>query len=173
VVKPDDGAGCERTYFIASNGDLAALRGRPEAEDCIAQVFVPGIAGSLSMICARGEAWLLTCNRQDMRLSGGQFRYCGGVVGGLEGKRALLAPIAAQVAAAMPDLWGYVGVDVVLGPQGPVVIEVNPRLTTSYVGLRAAIGTNPAQLVFDLLGRAPPRWRQRAVTPQTVIVEAA
>ncbi len=173
VVKPDDGAGCERTYFIATAEDLVAMAGRPEAAGCIAQAFVPGAAGSLSMICAHGRAWLLACNRQDVKLENGRFRYRGGVVGGLEGWRAMLAPIAAQVAAAMPDLWGYVGVDVVMGGQGPVVIEVNPRLTTSYVGLRSAIGINPAQLVFELLGPAAPAWRQRTVTPQTVVVEAA
>jgi predicted ATP-grasp superfamily ATP-dependent carboligase len=32
------------------------------------------------------------------------------------------------------------------------VIEVNPRLTTSYAGLYRAIGINPAQLVLDLPG---------------------
>jgi predicted ATP-grasp superfamily ATP-dependent carboligase len=31
------------------------------------------------------------------------------------------------------------------------VLEVNPRLTTSYVGLRRAIGVNPAGLVLRLL----------------------
>jgi predicted ATP-grasp superfamily ATP-dependent carboligase len=36
---------------------------------------------------------------------------------------------------------GYLGVDLVLGPNASTdkVIEINPRLTTSYVGLRAAI----------------------------------
>jgi tyramine---L-glutamate ligase len=173
VVKPDDGAGCERTYFVAAASGLAAFRGRPGAEGCVAQAFVPGVAGSLSMICAEGNAWLLTCNSQDVRVENNRFHYRGGIVGGLEHFRAALSPLAAQVAAAMPDLWGYVGVDVVLGPHGPVVIDVNPRLTTSYVGLRAAIGANPAQLVFDLLGAAPRRWRHGAVTPQAVIVEAA
>jgi predicted ATP-grasp superfamily ATP-dependent carboligase len=31
------------------------------------------------------------------------------------------------------------------------VLEVNPRLTTSYAGLRDALGINPARLVLDLL----------------------
>ncbi len=35
---------------------------------------------------------------------------------------------------------------------GPIVIEVNPRLTTSYAGLHRAIGINPAQLVLELPG---------------------
>ena len=35
-------------------------------------------------------------------------------------------------------LRGYVGVDVVLGQDKLYVVDVNPRLTTSYVGLRAS-----------------------------------
>jgi predicted ATP-grasp superfamily ATP-dependent carboligase len=44
-----------------------------------------------------------------------------------------------------------VGIDLVDTDEGPVVLEVNPRLTTSYVGLADTIGTNPAGLVLDLL----------------------
>jgi len=50
----------------------------------------------------------------------------------------------------MPGLWGLCGVDFVETGAGPVVIEVNPRLTTSYAGLHRAIGINPAHLVLEL-----------------------
>jgi predicted ATP-grasp superfamily ATP-dependent carboligase len=53
----------------------------------------------------------------------------------------------------MPDLWGYVGIDLIDGATGPLVLEVNPRLTTSYVGLARAIRMNPAALVLGLLDR--------------------
>jgi predicted ATP-grasp superfamily ATP-dependent carboligase len=52
-------------------------------------------------------------------------------------------------------LWGYVGVDLVLTGDGPVVLEINPRLTTSYCALRPALGLNTAALVLDLLKGAP------------------
>ena len=61
------------------------------------------------------------------------------------------ARLADRVAAAIPGLWGYVGVDLLLTPAGPVVLEINPRLTTSYCGLRAALGINTAALVLGLL----------------------
>jgi len=32
-----------------------------------------------------------------------------------------------------------------------VVVEVNPRLTTSYAGLRRATECNPARLVVDMI----------------------
>jgi hypothetical protein len=52
------------------------------------------------------------------------------------------------VLRALPQTHGYVGVDLVLGeaPDGSedFAIEVNPRVTTSYVGLRATIAENLA-----------------------------
>jgi hypothetical protein len=44
---------------------------------------------------------------------------------------------------------GYVGVDFVLTEKKPVLIELNPRLTTSYVGLRKVVGLNPAKAIVD------------------------
>jgi predicted ATP-grasp superfamily ATP-dependent carboligase len=53
------------------------------------------------------------------------------------------------------------------------VLEVNPRLTTSYVGLGAAIGMNPAALVLSLLdGELDSIAAPRAVKPQRVDIEA-
>ena len=62
-----------------------------------------------------------------------------------------LARLGGRIAAAIPGLWGYVGVDLVATPSGPVVLEVNPRLTTSYCGLRSALQINAAELVLGFL----------------------
>jgi predicted ATP-grasp superfamily ATP-dependent carboligase len=54
--------------------------------------------------------------------------------------------------ASLPEPLGYLGVDIVLGaaPNGDddVVIEINPRLTTSYIGLRAACHQNLAEAML-------------------------
>jgi predicted ATP-grasp superfamily ATP-dependent carboligase len=60
--------------------------------------------------------------------------------------------LAERALAAMPMTVGYVGVDLVLGrePDGSedAVIEINPRLTTSYVGLRTAATSNLADVMW-------------------------
>ena len=52
----------------------------------------------------------------------------------------------------MPGLLGYVGVDLVLGDAADgsrdYAIEINPRLTTSYVGLRALADFNIAEAML-------------------------
>jgi predicted ATP-grasp superfamily ATP-dependent carboligase len=63
------------------------------------------------------------------------------------------AGLAGRLAATIPGLWGYVGVDLVLTREGPVILEINPRLTTSYCGLGRALGINTAAMVLSLLGR--------------------
>ena len=56
----------------------------------------------------------------------------------------------------MPGLLGYVGVDVVLGNDGrDWAIEINPRLTTSYVGLRALARFNLAQTMLAVVREQP------------------
>jgi predicted ATP-grasp superfamily ATP-dependent carboligase len=60
-------------------------------------------------------------------------------------------------------LFGYVGVDLIATDSCPVVLEINPRLTTSYVALKDALGANPAAQVLalaaggDLPSAAPAR----------------
>jgi predicted ATP-grasp superfamily ATP-dependent carboligase len=60
-----------------------------------------------------------------------------------------LETLARRVVSAIPGLRGFVGIDVVWHAQrGPIVIEVNPRLTAAYAGLSAQLGRN---LAGDLL----------------------
>ena len=51
-----------------------------------------------------------------------------------------------------PTARGCVGVDLILGdlPSDECGIEINPRLTTPYVGLREMIHGNLAARLFDL-----------------------
>ncbi|MBP2296281.1 ATP-grasp domain-containing protein [Azospirillum rugosum] len=154
VVKPDDGAGCVDTRLIRDRSEWTAWLEEADRAGFVAQPFQPGTPASLSMLCRDGRAWLLTVNRQDVCLSGRFFAYGGGIVGGMP-TTPPLADLARGVAAALPGLFGYVGVDVIAGPDGPTILEVNPRLTSSYVGLRRATGLNIAAAVLDL-ARDPP-----------------
>lgn len=154
IVKPDDGAGSEETFLLPTRADLRHwLADRRDAARFILQPYLDGPAVSLCLICAGGRSLLLSCNLQDIRHDGGRVTYHGGTVAGAEDRRPHYAPVAAQVAAAMPGLWGYVGIDLIDAAQGPVVIDINPRLTTSYVGLRRALAANPAALVLRLLSQ--------------------
>jgi predicted ATP-grasp superfamily ATP-dependent carboligase len=66
----------------------------------------------------------------------------------------------------VPGLLGYVGVDLVLGDAADgsqdYAIEINPRLTTSYVGLRQLAEFNLAEaMLVAAAGKLeqPLRWK--------------
>lgn len=139
VTKPDDGAGC----------DGALLRDQAPgtlAPGHIAQPYVAGEAASLTVLRAHGETRLLAANRQHIRVVDGAFRLSGLSVGAFDDD-GRFAALARRVGDALPGLAGIFGIDLVLTSDGPVVIEINPRLTTAYCGLREALGENPAALV--------------------------
>jgi len=124
------------------------------------------------MLCCDGRARLLACNRQKVEITDGAFRFDGVSVNAVPDRDGRYAELASRVAQALPGLWGYCGVDFIETAGGPMVVEVNPRLTTSYAGLRRAIGVNPAELVLGLPGslessNEPPR-ESRAIGVELV-----
>jgi predicted ATP-grasp superfamily ATP-dependent carboligase len=151
VAKPDDGAGCEDTrIFDDCEEMLTWLKGGRRVSHVI-QPWLEGEAASLSMICAHGKAQLLSCNRQLIEVVEGSIHYRGSLLNGMKSSWDAFDAIAHQVALALPGLAGYVGVDMIVNGKNITVLEINPRLTTSYVGLHRAIGCNPAGLVLDLI----------------------
>ncbi|MHB1231886.1 MAG: ATP-grasp domain-containing protein [Burkholderiales bacterium] len=149
VVKPDDGAGCQQTYYF---DDASAAKQWLEARSesgYVVQPYLPGTALSLSLLCRSGHARVLSCNRQRVAVREGMFHF-DGTETGAGGDGAAYRGLADAIAHALPGLWGYAGVDFIASKQGPVVLEINPRLTTSYAGLGQAAGVNPARLVLGL-----------------------
>ena len=53
-----------------------------------------------------------------------------------------------RAVALVPGMQGYVGVDLVFGEETCWLIEINPRVTTSYVGLRRVVGINMAAAIW-------------------------
>jgi tyramine---L-glutamate ligase len=133
VLKPVDGAGSVDTFYLA---DALSL---PEAARAIPtgllQPFQPGIPMSASfLIGEQGTARLIGIGRQRIVIEDGRFHYLGGV---LPVPCPQAEPLLRQAVEAIPGLRGFVGVDFLWDPSRcqAVVLEINPRATTSYVGL--------------------------------------
>ncbi len=159
VLKPDDGVGCQDIWrFDDAKSALDFYSMKGFSRSMILQRHVAGETGSLSMLCSDGKAHILSLNRQDVVLKDTQLIYQGVSVNSLlirdQRTANMVRAVAEMVAAAVPGLWGFVGLDFVMGPRGPVVIEINPRLTDAYAGLYEALGVNVAELTLDLV----PSW---------------
>jgi predicted ATP-grasp superfamily ATP-dependent carboligase len=157
-VKPDDGAGCEDTA-VAPHRDAARSLLAANPRRMVAQPWIDGEPASLSVLCASGRSTLLAVNRQEVRIVEQSVMVNRLVVNAITDIDGRLAALAEAVVRAIPGLWGYIGIDLVRTPDGPVVLEVNPRLTTSYCGLEAALGLNVAELVLKLTAPDPSRER--------------
>ena len=173
VVKPARGAGC---LGVSIARDGVQLR---RAIDIAHQVngtgplllqrYVAGVAASVSLLVDGRRAVPLALNAQWVRRSpqSGNGRdastarwqllsYGGGKtpLDHALAERAL--ETAVRTCESVPGLQGYIGVDLVLTKSEAIVIEVNPRLTTAYLGARAAFDENVAELVLAACGGVLP-----------------
>jgi len=165
VLKPVDGCGSQdlrRIDDFGTGAPTAPARERPPSNREPAwrlEEFVPGTAASVAVLRDSDRFYLLPPCAQHLS-DDGTFQYLGGSCP-LDPPLAERARgLAAQAVRAMPPCRGYIGIDLVLGPAADgsqdYVIEVNPRLTTSYVGLRALAETNLAAAMLDVVeGREP------------------
>lgn len=167
VVKPDDGAGsvatCRHADRATAHGEFERRHAAGEA--VVIEPWIDGEPMSLSLLCGHDGVELLSVNRQRIVIDAQGRIDFGGVVhdavAPADPRRAQLSALAGTVAAAVPGLRGFVGIDLVWHDEaGPVVIEINPRVTCAYVGLSAALGRNLAALV--LAGHMRERAREGA-----------
>jgi predicted ATP-grasp superfamily ATP-dependent carboligase len=185
VVKPRDGAGSQGMALWRQDSDpvgVAQDQNPVPTTDwpgpLLAQELIPGLAASVAFLIGRSNVIpLVPC--QQLLSADGRFTYLGG--------RLPLAPnlaeratrIAAAAVTNVAGLSGYVGVDVVLGNDGrDWAIEINPRLTTSYVGLRALARFNLAEAMLAVVRQLPPpemSWHDRWIefTPDGGVSDVA
>ena len=165
VLKPIDGCGSQDVRRINDLGadarTLLPRQLRPVARDPAWRLeeFIPGTPASVAVLRGTGGDSVLPPCAQHLA-DDGTFAYLGGSCP-LEAPLAERArSLAERALIAMPPCRGFIGIDLVLGPaedgSRDYVIEVNPRLTTSYIGLRALSETNLATAMIDVVeGRDP------------------
>jgi len=173
VCKPRFGAGSQATFLVHNEEELARARHQARAEgwkgELIEQAYRPGLAASVVFLAGGNERHALPAVEQC--LSGdGRFRYLGGrlpLPADLDHRARHLAERAAE---CVEGLHGWFGVDLVLGNaedgSGDAVIEINPRLTTSYLGLRRLARFNLAEALLAVVAGSPlshGKWRTESI----------
>lgn len=182
VLKPRDGAGSEDMHLLNSVADYEdAVRLVEGTGSRIVQPYVPGLACSVAFLVgppakdANGKAVppaLVPLLPTIQQLSeDGRFKYLGGRLPLAEPLAERAVRLATKAVGCVRGLFGFVGVDLILGAptdgSGDVAVELNPRLTTSYVGLRAAAATNLAGLLLELAAGkmvTPATWKTVSLT---------
>ena len=174
LAKPNDGAGSEATvYFNDAEKLIDWLTLHKKLNTHIVQPFQAGTVASISCVMHQGRARLLSCNKQLIEVKNHTVSFKGVLVNGMREHWQAFEQIADSIANTFPNLAGYVGIDVIVQQDKMtlnqkltnqkltnqiVVVEINPRLTTSYAGLRESIGVNPAELIINTLTQPNYQW---------------
>lgn len=147
IIKPIDGAGAESTFLLQSENDWSAL---PKfGKNVLIQPHIYGEKISLSCIFKNGVARLLCVNLQQFEIENQQFKLKNIDVN-VKQDDGHYQTLVSLIAAAFPDLFGYVGIDLIENKNACFVLEINPRLTTSFVGIETACRINVAECVLQL-----------------------
>jgi predicted ATP-grasp superfamily ATP-dependent carboligase len=155
VLKPADGVSCSGLSLVKDEIQLERaiekIKAESRSERFVAQEFVEGEDTSVSLLCNGEKAVAFSLNKQNVTLAepDGISRYDGGNVPFDHQLKQEAYRAAERVVESIAGLRGYVGVDLILTQEKIFVVDVNPRLTTSYVGLRRAAGFNVAEAIVS------------------------
>ena len=132
VWKPRDGAGSMEIRVRPADQS-------PPHPDHVVQPLLDGRPVSVAVLISDSGITCLPVAEQFVDTDG-DFAYHGGLVPCLPSQSPSsrdVTRLAAEACGCIEGLEGWVGVDLLLDSQQvPIVLEVNPRLTTSFLGYR-------------------------------------
>ncbi|MEM3162976.1 MAG: ATP-grasp domain-containing protein [Desulfurococcaceae archaeon] len=140
VVKPAMLAGSECVRVAHSLDELCsyayeAVKCDPFGE-AVVQRYIRGVHGSISVVYSKFGIALFSLNLQLIGRVGSSLKYFGGILPIRDEHVVKEAKtLLERLFSKHPSLRGFIGLDVVWNNEGIYVVEVNPRLTTSILGI--------------------------------------
>ncbi|MFO7796915.1 MAG: ATP-grasp domain-containing protein [Promethearchaeati archaeon] len=164
IIKPDDGVGAESIIKIENESELNRLLDNFESSfekgrNYIIQKFIRGKNSSISLLNSikkekRIKPIILSINTQNIQINetNKASEYLGGEtpIEKFEEKKRLLEKILKKV--KFTEFGGLYGIDFILKDTEIFFLEINPRLTTSYIGIRKILTKNPVKFLMNLSG---------------------
>jgi len=164
VIKPDDGVGSESIFYFEKKNDiLHFFESSNKIFDAnrkyLIQEYIEGDPMSVSIIndhslekAGENRPTILSINAQKLQITDltKNSKYFGGFtpVEQFEQLRVQIEDILKRV--DLSAFKGYFGLDFVKKADNSLsFIEINPRLTTSYVGIRNVVEFNPVELLLN------------------------
>ncbi len=154
IIKPDDGAGAHGVHYAADLTKVNSILAQSNAQDTlIIQPYIPGPVASLCVLYhthhPTRKVTLLAANTIIMRQHQGRFIYADLQVGAMNDHKDCFRPLVRAIGEAIPGFYGYIGIDLIRDNSQWRVMEINPRITSSYPRLRHVLGKNPAALLVE------------------------
>ncbi|MFN0198478.1 MAG: ATP-grasp domain-containing protein [Planctomycetaceae bacterium] len=161
VLKPRDGAGSQRMRFIHDSADLncayqSLTQGQTQPPEYLLQPFIEGTPLSCAALVAASDRADIFPLAKQIISRDGAFSYLGGEIPAelqlLDCVNEKWQELIRQACRFIPGLRGYVGFDLLIpddDPENILLVEINPRLTTSYLGYRQLTTCNLAERMLN------------------------
>ncbi len=155
IFKPSSGVSCSGLSVVKNENQVVdavkKIKKESSSNHFLVQELIDGAAASVSLFVANCKAMPVSLNRQYVatRTPRACSNYTGGSVPFDNALQTEAFEVSKNIIESFPDLRGYVGVDFVLTEDEAVALEINPRLTTSYIGLRTVSNFNLAQAIIN------------------------
>ncbi len=146
VIKPVDGAGSENLLLVRDESEVPSL-----LKGCLLQDYAEGEHLSAGIIGSAGDTKLLGVCRQLNVFGQGAVKP--ELITDYQ-NWDMLEFIVKLISKKVSGLNGYWGIDFVDSDGDIILIEINPRLTTSYRLYAGAAGFNIAELVLNQFASA-------------------
>jgi predicted ATP-grasp superfamily ATP-dependent carboligase len=157
VFKPSNGVSCCGLSVVKNKEQVSSavhkIQNETSNKEFLVEELINGTAASVSLFSIDGRSVPVSLNRQEVAIETPEIAssYMGGSVPFDSLLQNEAFDKAKRIVELFPGLRGYVGIDFILTGKEVVAIEVNPRLTTSYIGLRRVIDFNPAQAIINVV----------------------
>ena len=158
LIKPEDGVGAESIHYFEKESQISNFftnydANLDENRNYILQEFIKGKDLSISLIGGHHsniDPLILSVNSQDVNIKNLKSEYLGGYTP-LENHKEIIKNLSVIInRIKFLKIEGYFGIDFIKKHNNLFsFIEINPRLTTSYIGLRNIINLNCAELILN------------------------
>jgi len=157
IVKRRDGAGSLGMQLISTRKQWQQWRLSVAPEQYIEQPWFAGTPCSVAALVHAGRVNTLFPVALQNLSTEGTFRYLGGTIPAPGIELDWLKPAVLRLVEAIPGLSGYIGFDFLIGSRSKGIslaeetrlVEINPRLCTSYIGYRKLCTQNLAKWLLD------------------------
>ncbi|MFX1394702.1 MAG: ATP-grasp domain-containing protein, partial [Promethearchaeota archaeon] len=157
IIKPEDGVGAENLFYFKNEQQIIEfIKDQTKKLDIkrnyILQEFIEGRDLSVSLIGTLSNPIILSINTQHLNIKNcnKESEYLGGTTPAENYEEIIIDLIKNLKKMDLSKFSSYYGIDFIRKANKSIYfIEINPRLTTSYIGIRNVIDYNPAELIWD------------------------
>ncbi|MEA2069824.1 MAG: ATP-grasp domain-containing protein, partial [Asgard group archaeon] len=136
IIKPNMGTSCEGIELITTKRKLESFLIN-SSQVLLLQQYIPGEYLSVNTYCSDKKVAILSINKQIIQNDRNKIQFLGNKTNYKPKNQSQITNTVKQILEELPGLKGLVGVDIIMATniELPVIIDINPRASTSICGI--------------------------------------